>query len=110
MRISVDIGGLGQVLVEAGDGHANSPGSFLGGVHGTEALVLLVAVKGFQVALHFAADRLDDGSILKNGLELFLTAYRCPHSLRVIERETAFLNSRVAIECYSGAGDRVQDF
>ena len=110
VRIALNVRGLGEVMAEAVDGHPDGPSRFLGGVEGPEAVFLLVPVQSLKLALDLAPDRFDYLRILEDVLKLVLGAQGGAHDLRIVRRQTAFLEPGVGFQCNLGAGNRVQDF
>lgn len=104
MRMAGGIEGVGQVMVQTTNGHAQGADGAFGAVGGAARVSALEFGDGFQFAQGFGFDRLRLAVVIEQRLEFALFAEQSPTGLDFIQIQIAFLQTGPALERLRCAG------
>src|SRR6266404_2811281 len=93
-----------EMLVEAGDGHADRADGALGAVFASPPVLALEFEDLFEVAEGFVFDGFGCFWILEDGFEFLFFAEEVTHRLGIVEREAALLEPGAAEKWHGFAG------
>jgi hypothetical protein len=107
---AVDIGGGGEMEVEAGDGLADGADEPLGGVDGPAGMLFLEGGEFFEAADGLSFDGLNLFGVIEESVEFFFLFEECAGEFGIVLGEAALLETGVWFELDGQAGGWVHDF